>query len=333
MASSRFRVHVMAQELFKQGQSVIVHIPRIQAWWDVSAARFGELRATIAALRAVSADDVVYLHKTVFQVDFILAVVVFRMVSRAKIIFDFDDAIFLHSRYKTMILLRIAHGVTVASHFNLAFAQRYNHNCIVVPTVLQADVYKRFSADHTTTNVPVIGWIGNARGHYDNLALLEPVLSELACHHDFEFVLIGARGNERVHALFANKQYRVRIVENLNWSDPSDAPRHIQEFDIGVMPLLDTPFNRGKAAFKALEYMACGVPVVLSAVGENKRVVTHKKNGMLASTQDEWMQALTLLLKDATLRKKLGHAGQVFVRDHYSYTAVVPQLLEFIATL
>jgi hypothetical protein len=96
-------------------------------------------------------------------------------------------------------------------------------------------------------------------------------------------------------------------------------------FDIGVMPLEDSPFARGKCAFKLIQYMAAGLPVVASPVGPNCELVAPGRNGYLASSQDDWQSMLRLLIDDPLLRRRMGESGRDLVRRSYSVSAVWPR--------
>lgn len=328
MASSRFRAYFVAEKLRGQGIDARVYALRVQPWWEISYARLRELVRNKARLLRVKKNDIVYAHKTVFQADFILMILFFKLFFRRKIFFDFDDAIFVHSPKKTKLLCRLADKVIVASHFSLDFAKKYNKQTFLIPTSLDARTYQHYTTKYGQNQAVTIGWIGNAKGHYQELKLLVPVLQKLLeSGTRFRFTLIGATGSRKVHELFHIPDLEATIVDNLDWSDPRSAPQEIQKFDIGVMPLTDTEFNRGKAAFKAIEYMACGVPVVVSPVGENVYVVQDGMNGFYAGSTDEWVRILHMLISDIDMRKKIGRAGQRTVYEKYSYQANIDKLI------
>jgi hypothetical protein len=96
--------------------------------------------------------------------------------------------------------------------------------------------------------------------------------------------------------------------------------------DIGIMPLTDTPWARGKCGYKLIQYMACGLPVVASPVGVNADIVEHGVNGFLASTETEWRSALGTLLSDANLRHRMGMAGRQKIERDYSLQVWAPKV-------
>jgi len=114
-------------------------------------------------------------------------------------------------------------------------------------------------------------------------------------------------------------------VEARSWSEASEVAE-IQQFDIGIMPLPDEPFERGKCGYKLIQYMACGKPVVASPVGANTSIVRDGIEGFLASTDAEWMQLLGILCDDNALRQRMGAAGRVRVEAEYSLQVAAPHL-------
>jgi glycosyltransferase involved in cell wall biosynthesis len=114
-------------------------------------------------------------------------------------------------------------------------------------------------------------------------------------------------------------------IEIVNWSEASETAQ-LHGFDIGIMPLTDDPWARGKCGFKLIQYMACGLPVVASPVGVNCQIVEHGGNGYLAGTEAEWVSALTTLLDDAALRERLGRAGRLKVEQRYCLQKTGPEL-------
>jgi glycosyltransferase involved in cell wall biosynthesis len=116
-------------------------------------------------------------------------------------------------------------------------------------------------------------------------------------------------------------------VEVLPWRSDTET-RDLAEADIGVMPLPDDPWSRGKCACKALQYMGLGIPAVCSPVGINSDLIRDGENGFLANTAEEWIAKLTLLLHSTQLRRKLGLAGRKTVEERFSAASQVPRVHE-----
>jgi glycosyltransferase involved in cell wall biosynthesis len=121
-------------------------------------------------------------------------------------------------------------------------------------------------------------------------------------------------------------------VENIKWRSASEV-EDLRPVDIGIMPLPDDPWARGKCALKALQYMALAIPTVLSPVGVNAEVVQDGQNGYLASTEDQWVEKLTRLLHNSELRQQLGVAGRRTLENNYSAQVQVPRIAEIFASV
>jgi glycosyltransferase involved in cell wall biosynthesis len=165
--------------------------------------------------------------------------------------------------------------------------------------------------------MPVVGWIGTPiTSRY--LQRLLPVFEDLQRDMRVRFVAVGAR-----EADFAGT-----VVEVWPWTEDTEVSS-IQAFDIGIMPLEDSPWERGKCGYKLIQYMACGIPVVASPVGVNREIVLPEENGLLADTIYEWKDALRSLLQaGATHRQAMGLAGRQRVEYQYSVRAQARRFLE-----
>lgn len=173
---------------------------------------------------------------------------------------------------------------------------------IIVPTVIPEKV---FCPADPQNSIPVIGWIGS-KSTAVYLEKLRPILSQLAKHHQFKFRVIGA-----------TVDWPDCPVEIAPWSEEEE-PLLVKSLDIGVMPLLDSPWERGKCGFKLIQYMACGKPVVADSVGVNSEIVQHESNGYLISENCNWHQALATLLIDSNQRRLMGQRGREIFIAKYS---------------
>ena len=118
-------------------------------------------------------------------------------------------------------------------------------------------------------------------------------------------------------------------VQNIQWALDTEI-QSLQSFDIGIMPLEDNKYNRGKCGLKALQYMAVGLPVVCSPVGINKDIIEDGANGFLAVTKDEWMKKIAELIENPALREKMGNHGRKLVEKKYSYQITYPKFEEIV---
>jgi len=118
-------------------------------------------------------------------------------------------------------------------------------------------------------------------------------------------------------------------VECLEWSEDTEVS-HVKECHVGIMPLRDTPWERGKCAYKLIQYMASGLPTVAAAVGANYEVVIDGETGFLVSTEDQWVEKLLRLLDDSGLRQDMGRAGHLRAAEHYSLQVMGPRLAKLL---
>lgn len=252
---------------------------------------------------------------------------------QAPIVYDFDDAVWLHAvsdanrRFaflknvqKIPRIVGLSHTVIAGNEYLASWARQHSSNVHVVPTCVDTDVWT--SAPRTADGPITIGWSGSA----STLAHLKPLLPAL----------------HRVKARFGD-QVRVRVMgapdfrdERLGtqgeaWSPTAEVP-FLQAMHIGLMPLPDDEWTRGKCGLKGLTSMACGAATVMSPVGVNTTIVTHGENGFLANSEDEWVARLSELVEDHALRDRLGAAGRQTVVDRYSVARWAPTLIGLLET-
>jgi len=240
------------------------------------------------------------------------------------IVYDFDDAIFLpeptrlrnlvRNPAKTARIAQLADCVIVSNDHLRGFASAYNQHVEVIPTCVDTDVFAPPPARQVGPRLR-LGWIGShSTAKY--LEQLRPVLSDLSGRFDFELLVIGAGRDFELPG--------VRVL-NERWSLETEVER-FQSLDIGLYPLADTVWELGKAGFKAIQYMAVGVPCVVSSVGVTRDIVSDGENGLLASTPREWSEKLSQLLSDAALRQRLAAAGRRTIVERYSLSVNAPRL-------
>jgi glycosyltransferase involved in cell wall biosynthesis len=246
---------------------------------------------------------------------------------------DFDDAIFhnydLHRAgwvrrvfgRRIDYLMENAHLVVAGNSYLAARAIAAGAKRVeIIPTVVDLARYATKSR-YTTTKKPIIVWIGSPSSVQYLLELVEP-LSELANRQAFTLRVIGG-GTITIQNV---------EVESLPWSLETEVAL-IAECDIGIMPLRNTPWEQGKCAYKLIQYMACGLPTVASAIGANCDAVIQGKTGFLAETPMDWVEKLALLLSDARLRERLGKVGRMRVETEYSLQKTAPRLVRILTEI
>lgn len=246
-------------------------------------------------------------------------------------IYDFDDAFYLKYQSKRfqfispflankfLPVIKRAYCVTAGNNTLKNYASSINENTFLLPTVVDTVRYKVLKK--TVTNALTVGWIGSpSTASY--LKGISKSLSILGESQDVRLVVIGGK---------APCIKNVDVIE-LPWNE-DDEVNEINNFDIGVMPLPDSPWERGKCGFKLIQYMACGLPVIASPIGVNSEIVEHGVNGFLVETDEEWESSLRTLMGDPELRHRMGQAGRAKIERQYSLQVTGPVLTSVIKSI
>ena len=244
--------------------------------------------------------------------------------SGKPVVYDFDDAIF--QPYddnpnplkravlggKLAPLLRGAALCLCGNRYLEAYAAQYCARTLIMPTVVDTDIYR--PAESRPERPVTIGWIGSPTT-WPYVAAMLPVLERVAERHGARVRIVGAG------AAAASDS---PLVDFVDWDEAAEVAE-VQRMDIGVMPLPDEDWARGKCGYKLIQYMACGLPVIASPVGVNSEIVGEGVNGLLASTPDEWEEALTALIADPDKARAMGEAGRERVVADYSLATHGPR--------
>ncbi|GAB3197949.1 glycosyltransferase involved in cell wall biosynthesis [Pontibacter aydingkolensis] len=234
-----------------------------------------------------------------------------------KLIFDFDDAIWLDNtseenkqvaKYKqhgkTANICAWSYKVSAGNSYLQKYAMQFNSQVEYLPTTIDLAKYNRLK--NQDTERLVIGWTGS-HSTLSYLKLIEPALRQLEQKYDFNFVVIADKAPD----------LNLKSLRFIPWK-PETEIEDLLQLNIGLMPLPDTEWAKGKCAFKALQYMALGVPVVVSGVGENQNAVPDGKAGYTCYTNQEWFASLEKLLLNTSLRTQMGEAGRKWISEKYS---------------
>jgi glycosyltransferase involved in cell wall biosynthesis len=238
-----------------------------------------------------------------------------------KIVFDFDDAIFLPNtsatnkiaaglkwHQKTAAICRWAYKVSAGNRYLADYARQYNPHVVVNPTTIDTlHQHNRIKEQDTATFV--IGWTGT-HSTIRYLDEITSILEELEKEYTFIFLVISDKA----------PVYKIKSLHYLPWKKESEK-EDLLKMNVGIMPLTDDMWAKGKCGFKALQYMSLGIPALVSPVGVNTEIVDHGKNGFICSTCDEWKKYIVTLLEDKALRKSMGKAAREKVEKHYSVGA------------
>lgn len=271
--------------------------------------------------------DLVFVHRHIFPFGPAVFEYIIKSVFRKKIIYDFDDAIFLpvkteanssiaalkFNAIKIRQIIQLSDRVIAGNNYLREFALRYNKNVIVIPTVIETVKYTE-SILSKQRNKLVIGWIGS-HGTTQYLSEYLDVFMELAeKYNNLEFNFIGYQGQ------VDHPQFKI-----YSWSQ-SEEISLIKQFDIGINPLPDNSFTRGKCGFKIIQYMAAAIPSVVSPVGANRDIVVDGETGYFAKTRAEWFEKLSILSDNKDLRKRMGNAARERAKGKYDVSIAFSQL-------
>ncbi|MGQ0732736.1 MAG: glycosyltransferase family 4 protein, partial [Acidobacteriota bacterium] len=245
------------------------------------------------------------------------------------LVYDFDDAVFLPNTSeanrvigsfknpgKVAEILRLSTHVIAGNAYLADYARQHAAHVTTIPTCVDTAVWTPRTDARDESSPLVIGWIGTPTTTPYLLDLGE-ILAEVARSHAFTLRVSGSLQPVSIPGV---------SIENVPWTLPGEVGL-FNTCDIGIYPLPDDPWTRGKCGFKAIQFMSCAVPVVASPVGVNREIVHDGVDGLLASTPDEWARALGRLLDDRDLRHRLGLAGRQAIMRDYSLSANAPRLV------
>lgn len=238
--------------------------------------------------------------------------------SKAKVIFDFDDSIWLldvsdankafswlKNPNKTAEIISVSDVVVGGNQYLCNYAKQFNNNVKLIPTTIDISAY---SHKGNTNTAVCIGWSGSLTTlkHFDHAV---PFLKKLKEKYG-DRITIKVMGDPN----HKNKELEVSYV---GWTKETEV-QELSGFDIGIMPLPDDKWANGKCGLKGLQYMALEIPTIMSPVGVNCEIIQDGVNGFLASTEEEWINKLSQLIESKELREKIGKAGRKTVEEKYS---------------
>ncbi len=270
----------------------------------------------------------VYIHREATPVGPPIFEWVFAKLLGKKIIYDFDDAIWVPTMSEHNRKFRFARSfskigkickwstiVTVGNKFLAQYAGKFNNDVRVVPTVVNTETVHGILQTQDVER-PHIGWTGS----FTTLVYLNsviPVLQRLQEKYDFTFFVIADR----------DPQLPLKNYQFVPWRRETES-EDLLRFHIGLMPLTDDEISRGKCGFKAIQYMAMAIPPVVSPVGVNTEIVQDGVNGFICDTEKEWEDALEKLLSDKELRIRIGEAARKKIESSYSVNSTKGQFLK-----
>jgi len=312
-ASSKYRVYKHISYLEKYGLQCIVIKPSEPTF-------ISRLQYYFKILWNIPIIDIIYIHKKIFRV----LPFNFFLLTGKGIVFDFDDAIFCYDKDRDNInyILTKVHQVVVANEFLAVYARKYNKNVEIIPTPLESG-HTRID-DKKIGNTLKIAWIGRPGNHH-YLANIAEVFKKLKDYHrKIELYVVSGEPFQFKNADFP--------VINIPWSEEAEE-KVLHSIDIGIVPLTDDEWSSGKCGYKVLLYMSHGIPVIASPVGVKATLIENGINGLLASSQEEWVDSIRFLGEDRVLRRKMGISGHETFLNNYTYDVVSARLAAILKSI
>lgn len=257
--------------------------------------------------------DVVLLQR-----EMISTLVTFERWLGRNVLLDVDDAIFLiRNGYVAKRLANKAAMIVCGNGYLAEKFSEWNSNVRVIPTAVDTERYLPRARAGGDSGI-VIGWIGTSSNVHELAAIEDPIAAALA---------VCPRAKLRIvsNAFPALTKIKGEQIERIRWSESGEV-RAIQGMDIGIMPLRDSEWTRGKCAFKMIQYMACGIPSIVSPVGMNVDVLRLGNFSLAAASDSEWTEALVELVRQADMRHRMGVQARQVAEREFSVNVLAPRL-------
>ena len=295
---------------------------------------FRSLMKRYKETRRMEQYDAVYIAREVF---FLGGPFFEKMIAKkdVKLFFDFDDAIWIHgvskgnrlagifrNAGKINKILTIADTVVSGNQFLADYASKFNDNIVIFPTTIDTNVYVKENNMAQKDSI-LIGWSGSF-STIKHFEIIIPVLSRIKKRYGekIQFKVIGD----------GNFECKDLDIIGLPWRLDTEI-EELSTFDIGVMPLPNDVWSKGKCGLKGLQYMSLGIPTLMSPVGVNSEIIDDGFNGYLPRNEDEWFVRISELVESKELRNDVGEKGRQTVEERYSLNANKERFLSLIAKL
>lgn len=326
--SQRFRFVQYLEILKNKGFVIETHSYLSQSAWKIlyQPGRFFKKFLCIAhsyikrllLLSQIKKFDYVFIHREAAPLGPPLLEFIIAKILKKKIIYDFDDAIWLpnyseSNRFfsflkwysNTRVICKWSYKVSCGNEYLCNFTSKYNSQVVYNPTTIDTDNYHNRISNQQKEKF-VIGWTGS-HSTTQYLSQIEEVLQKLENKYDFEFRVIAD----------IPPTISLQSFKFIKWQKDTEID-DLLTFSIGIMPLVNDPWASGKCGFKALQYMALGIPALVSPVGVNTKIVDHGVNGFICTTAQDWEDAIEKLITDKNLLSLMAANTRSKIIDYYS---------------
>jgi glycosyltransferase involved in cell wall biosynthesis len=304
------------------------------AYWQKLRVLMASLRQRWYDVQRASAYDVVFVYREAIMI----GTTFFERRIKAKgpkVIFDFDDAIWLPNvspanrslallkrPEKTRELIALSDLVFAGNAYLAEYASHFNDQVAVIPSTIDTGLYQPKTAYPVKDRI-CIGWTGSSTTlpHFETAL---PALRELQARY----------GDRLYFKVIGQQTYDLADLDlhSVKWRADSEV-QDLSELDIGIMPLPIDDWTKGKCGMKGLQYMALGIPTVMTPVGVNNDIIQHNVNGFLANDTQEWVEVLSQLIESRELRERVGRAGRQTVEQSYSVESQKDRYLDYFNSL
>lgn len=294
------------------------HGSSLQKAWGIIK---GFLRRVKTVSFTVFHYEYIFIHREVSPIGPPLFEWIISKLWRKKIIYDFDDAIWIPNTtrenklvswfkafWKVKYICKWAHKVVGGNNYLCNYAKKYNSNVVLIPTCVDV-VNQHIGLKDQHTEKIVIGWTGS----HSTMIFLNSILNVLQrVTKDFniEIIIISNRA----------PQFHLDNMRFIPWDESSEV-NDLLKLNIGIMPLENDPWCEGKCGFKLIQYLSLGIPAIASPIGVNKIMIEQEIDGLLCSTEDDWYNGLAKLIRNEHLRIQMGLAGRQKIVSHFSLQA------------
>ncbi len=267
--------------------------------------------------------DFVFIHREATPLGYPFIEYWIAKIAKKKIIFDFDDAIWLPNtsqenklvsrlkfHQKTNLICKWATKISAGNQYLVDYAKQFNQNVVLNPTTIDTqNLHNRDLYPTQKNNIFTIGWTGTHSTLF-YLDFLWEILQELEQKYTFKMIVI------------ANQKPTISLqsLEFIEWNKNTEI-QDLLKIDIGLMPLTDDKWANGKCGFKALQYMSLGIPTIASPVGVNTDIIQHNENGFLCKNKEEWKQILIMFLENKYNYETIAQKTKQTIVDKYSVIA------------